>query len=204
MADKVCTLPFPRLAAAVPERPSPAPGANEASSLPLAPAASAAHAPSDGGCSQTPHVWHQDRCPGSTVCQSGPCPAKKGRQWISLERHRQPCLSCRENKISVGAKRSFPSVKPYTCHTLSLSISSLTKLALMSRWRSSMNNKCTSLFSPVATIHHRRYVSSLDTPDKGSGLYPSNYIGVNLTVTFKLTKVHFCFVFEPNMPCSVT
>lgn len=72
----VCTLPSPRRAVAVPAGPSPACVADPASSPPPALSVAAAHVPSDGGCSQTPHAWHPDRCPASTVCQSGSCPGK--------------------------------------------------------------------------------------------------------------------------------
>lgn len=76
-AGGVCTLPFPHRAVAAPAGPSPAPGADAASSLPGAQAASAAHVPSGGGCSQTPPVWLQDQCPASTGCLSGSCPRKE-------------------------------------------------------------------------------------------------------------------------------
>lgn len=65
----VRTLLFPRLAVAVPAGPSPALAAVAASSLLAAPAASAAHVLSDGGCSQTPRALLRDQCPASTVCR---------------------------------------------------------------------------------------------------------------------------------------
>ena len=177
----VCTLPFPRRAVAVQAGPSPAPGADAAFSPPPAPAASAAHALSDGGCNQTPLAWLQDQCPASTVCQSGPCPGKRISGHLRVL-WGVAMLPCGENASSVGARKSFHAVKRgccCTCHTLSLSICSLTSaLALMSRGRSCMNNRCTSLFPLLPPHTSRRHISTLDTLFKRTDHYPSNYTDV--------------------------
>lgn len=174
-----CTLPFPRRAVAVLAGPSPAPGPDAASSLLPAPAASAAHVLSDGGYSQTPRAWHQDQCPASTICQSGSCPGKRSTDQFRVVRRSHAVLQweCEQH----WSKEECPCCERGCCtrHTLSLSDCSLTTtLALMSRGRSCMNNRCTSLFPLLPPYTSRRHVSSLDTLSKGSDHYPSNYLEV--------------------------